>query len=104
MQTIITKYLGPTNYRGSRYKATHTGNFTSVTLNADYSMNAEANHVEAALALAEKLGWEGDYLSDYGLGTTRGMLRSKANSIEGGTSEINLNVVAKRVLGLRDSQ
>ena len=61
MQTIITKYLGPTNHRGSRYKATHTGNFTSVTLNADYSMNAEANHVEAALALAEKLGWEGDY-------------------------------------------
>ena len=27
----------------------------------------------------------------------RSMLRSKANSIEGGTSEINLNIVAKRV-------
>ena len=32
----------------------------------------------------------------------RGWLRTKANSIEGGTSEINLNVVAKRVLGLPD--
>jgi len=32
----------------------------------------------------------------------RGWLRAKANSIEGGTSEINLNVVAKRVLGLPD--
>lgn len=52
----------------------------------------------------QTLGWEGDYFSDFGLGTTRGMLRSKANSIEGGTSEINLNVVAKRVLGLRDHQ
>ncbi len=65
MQTITTKYLGPTNHRGSRYKATHTGNYTSVTLDADYSMTAEANHVEAALALAEKLEWEGDYVGGH---------------------------------------
>ncbi len=31
-------------------------------------------------------------------------LRSKGNSIEGGTSEVNLNVIAKRVLGLLDHQ
>ena len=30
----------------------------------------------------------------------RGMLRSRANSIEGGTTEINKNIVAERVLGL----
>ena len=30
----------------------------------------------------------------------RSWLRSRANSIEGGTSEINLNIVAKRVLNL----
>ena len=65
MQTIITKYLGPTNHRGSRYKATHTGNYTSVTLSADYSMTAEANHIEAALALVEKLGWGGDYVGGH---------------------------------------
>ena len=34
----------------------------------------------------------------------RGWLRAKGNSIEGGTSEINLNVVSKRVLGLPDHQ
>jgi len=34
------------------------------------------------------------------LAITREWLRSKANSIEGGTSEINLNVISKRVLNL----
>jgi alkylation response protein AidB-like acyl-CoA dehydrogenase len=27
-------------------------------------------------------------------------LRSKANSIEGGTTEVQLNIIAKRILGL----
>jgi alkylation response protein AidB-like acyl-CoA dehydrogenase len=30
----------------------------------------------------------------------RGMLRSRANTIEGGTSEVNKNIIAERVLGL----
>jgi alkylation response protein AidB-like acyl-CoA dehydrogenase len=48
------------------------------------------------------LGWGGDGFSDAEVSAMRTMLRSKANSIEGGTSEINLNIVAKRVLGLPD--
>ena len=48
------------------------------------------------------LGWEGDAYSAKELNTTRQWLRSKANSIEGGTSEVQLNVIAKRVLGLPD--
>ncbi len=50
------------------------------------------------------LGWEGEGFSDEEISATRGWLRSKGNSIEGGTSEVNLNVVAKRVLGLLDHQ
>ncbi len=48
------------------------------------------------------LGWDGQGFSDRELSTTRQWLRSKGNSIEGGTSEVQLNVIAKRVLGLPD--
>ncbi len=48
------------------------------------------------------LGWEGNNFSGRELAAARGWLRSKGNSIEGGTSEIQLNVIAKRVLGLPD--
>jgi alkylation response protein AidB-like acyl-CoA dehydrogenase len=51
---------------------------------------------------AGALGWDGEGFTDQELAATRSWLRSKANSIEGGTSEINLNIVAKRVLGLPD--
>ena len=48
------------------------------------------------------LGWTGDGYSPDELEICRTWLRSKGNSIEGGTSEIQLNVIAKRVLGLPD--
>lgn len=53
---------------------------------------------------AQGLGWSGEAFTADEIKAMRGMLRAKANSIEGGTTEINLNVVAKRVLGLRDHQ
>ena len=48
------------------------------------------------------LGWDGEGFTREELEAPRVWLRSKGNSIEGGTSEINLNVVSKRVLGLPD--
>ena len=48
------------------------------------------------------LGWDGEGFSRAEITAVRGWLRTKANSIEGGTSEINLNVISKRVLGLPD--
>jgi alkylation response protein AidB-like acyl-CoA dehydrogenase len=50
------------------------------------------------------LGWSGAGFEPAELRATREWLRSKGNSIEGGTTEVNLNVIAKRVLGLRDHQ
>jgi acyl-CoA dehydrogenase len=48
------------------------------------------------------LGWEGPGFEEGELKVTRDWLRSRGNTIEGGTSEIQLNIIAKRVLGLPD--
>ena len=50
----------------------------------------------------QALGWEGPGFADDELRITRDWLRSRGNTIEGGTSEIQLNIIAKRVLGLPD--
>jgi alkylation response protein AidB-like acyl-CoA dehydrogenase len=48
------------------------------------------------------VGWSGEPFDAKELDRTRAWLRSRASSIEGGTSEIQLNIIAKRVLGLPD--
>ena len=47
-------------------------------------------------------GWQGDEFSADELTLGRAWLRSKSASIAGGTSEVQLNIIAKRVLGLPD--
>ncbi|MEM1142326.1 MAG: acyl-CoA dehydrogenase family protein [Pseudomonadota bacterium] len=64
-------------------------------------LNKRRNELNLAIGGEAALGWAGD---DYqGGSVVRSFLRSKGNSIEGGTSEVQLNIVAKRVLGLPDS-
>jgi alkylation response protein AidB-like acyl-CoA dehydrogenase len=69
-----------------------------------YSSEQKKDRLELLLSIMgmQGLGWEGESFGDEELTTTRAWLRSKANSIEGGTSEIQLNIIAKRVLGLPD--
>ena len=71
---------------------------------AGANLNQERCELMVEAAGNRGLGWSGEGFTPDELAVTRGWLRSKGNSIEGGTTEINLNVVAKRVLGLRDTQ
>ena len=50
----------------------------------------------------QAVGWEGPGFEEDELDVTREWLRSRGNTIEGGTSEVQLNIIAKRVLGLPD--
>lgn len=56
-QAIVTKYIGPTNTRGSRVKATAAAG--TITLPWADNLNSEENHSAAARALANKFGWGG---------------------------------------------
>lgn len=65
-------------------------------------MNKRKMELQMSIRGVNGLGWEGDGFEPGEISETRGWLRSKGNSIEGGTSEVQLNVIAKRVLGLPD--
>jgi alkylation response protein AidB-like acyl-CoA dehydrogenase len=65
-------------------------------------LNKDRFELMVRLAGPDALGWEGPGYSEDDLALTRGWLRSRGNSIEGGTSEVQLNIIAKRVLGLPD--
>jgi alkylation response protein AidB-like acyl-CoA dehydrogenase len=77
---------------------------TSIIKYAAAKLNQERTELLVEAMGLQGLGWEGEGFSAGELATIRAMLRAKANSIEGGTSEVNLNVIAKRVLGLLDHQ
>ncbi len=77
---------------------------TSIVKYAAAKLNQDRCELMVEAMGHQGLGWEGEGFRDGEIAAMRGMLRSKGNSIEGGTSEINLNVVAKRVLGLLDHQ
>jgi acyl-CoA dehydrogenase len=68
----------------------------------------EANYVKEQLELqlrirgTQGLGWEGTSFDDEEIAMCRLWLEAKSISIAGGSNEIQLNIIAKRVLGLPD--
>ena len=65
-------------------------------------LGKERLEIQLRVMGTQSLGWDGDTFSDEERTLTRSWLRSKAGSIAGGSSEVQLNIVAKRVLGLPD--
>jgi len=55
MRCITTKYLGPTNTKGTRVKASGYNSHTTVSW--DYSRSTYHNHERAARTLALLNGW-----------------------------------------------
>jgi alkylation response protein AidB-like acyl-CoA dehydrogenase len=65
-------------------------------------LNQRRHELMVQAAGPAALGWEGAGFDEEELELTRNWLRSRGNTIEGGTSEVQLNIIAKRVLGLPD--
>lgn len=57
MQAIITKYLGPTDKRGARIKASSGAG--SITIPYPFALSNDDVHAKAAKTLCAKLGWTG---------------------------------------------
>lgn len=62
MIAILTRYLGPTNYRGSRIVVT-SGNGHRLVVSWDDALDVSENHAMAARKLCEKMGWTGELAS-----------------------------------------
>ncbi|HEX8114048.1 MAG TPA: acyl-CoA dehydrogenase family protein [Kofleriaceae bacterium] len=65
-------------------------------------LNQRRHELMLALRGPQCLGWEGDGFDDPELAQTREWLFSRGITIAGGTSEIQLNIIAKHVLALPD--
>jgi acyl-CoA dehydrogenase len=65
-------------------------------------LNQRRQELMLALRGPQALGWEGKGFDPVELQQTRDWLRSRGNTIEGGTSEVQLNIIAKHALGLPD--
>ena len=61
MQYIETKYLRPTNTKCGRIKAKASSACDSLTIPYDHSLDVEQAHAKAAMQLAAKLDWLGEY-------------------------------------------
>jgi alkylation response protein AidB-like acyl-CoA dehydrogenase len=65
-------------------------------------LNQRRHELLLAIRGPQALGWERPGFDDTELAQTREWLRSRGNTIEGGTSEVQLNIIAKHVLDLPD--
>ena len=101
---MLMHAIGLTHFRTFEEKA--AGQQSAAPLVMKY-VGTEAEKTKSELLLAimgsQGLGWEGDAFSSEEIDTLRLWAMSKAMTIAGGSSEIQLNVIAKNILGLPQS-
>lgn len=60
-RAIRTRYVGATDFRGSRIIADAGDTASRVTLHWDHTLNVEQNHATAGMAVVKKMGWDSEY-------------------------------------------
>ncbi|MBV1879182.1 MAG: acyl-CoA dehydrogenase family protein [Pseudomonadales bacterium] len=78
------------------------GEATSIFKMYGASMGRDTVDLQCQLMGHQGYGWEGTSFSDQEILATRNFLSARAHTIYGGTNEVQLNIIAKRVLELPD--
>lgn len=74
------------------------GAFSSMLKYYGTELNKDRHELILKVNGSDAYEWEGQFSNDGEI--ARNWLRTKANSIEGGTSEVQLNIISKRIIGL----
>ena len=78
------------------------GATTSIFKLVGSTVAKESASLKSDLRGTQGFGWEGDSFTTEELEATEGWLRDRAVTIYGGTNEVQMNIISKRVLGLPD--
>ncbi|MFT5014514.1 MAG: alkylation response protein AidB-like acyl-CoA dehydrogenase [Patiriisocius sp.] len=78
------------------------GEATSIFKLYGATLTRETSEMKCQLMGTQGFGWEGDSFKRIEVESTREFLGARAHTIYGGTNEVQMNIVAKRVLGLPD--
>ncbi|MBL4682615.1 MAG: acyl-CoA dehydrogenase family protein [Pseudomonadales bacterium] len=78
------------------------GATTSIFKLVGANLARRSTELKSTLMGTQGIGWEGCEFTDFELETTKNWLSTRAVTIYGGTNEVQMNIIAKRVLGLPD--
>ena len=103
-QTMLEKSLALTIQRVTEESRSGRtpGPATSIFKLVGSTASREASSLNAEFRGSAGIGWEGDGFTSDELESTSAWLHERATTIYGGTNEVQLNIIAKRVLGLPD--
>ena len=103
-QTMLEKSLQLTVQRvaAESKSGKAPGETTSIFKLVGSTIAKESASLKSNLRGIQGVGWEGESFSKEELEATEGWLRDRAVTIYGGTNEVQMNIISKRVLGLPD--
>ena len=78
------------------------GEATSIFKLVGSTLSRDGAELKAKLLGTQGIGWEGDAFTAEELEHTKNWLSNRAVTIYGGTNEVQMNIISKRVLGLPD--
>ena len=104
-QQMTERALRLTVARSGAESRSNSGPSAATSILKNVSMIGAQDRAELMLEVMghQGLGWEGDGFNGEELASVRGWLSGKAFSIFGGSTEVQNNIISKRILGLPDS-